>query len=92
MKRTYSKPYLLVESFQLSASIATSCSSQGKTPLNFTISTCSSGDQDGEEYIDYLGNACDNDILGDENGIGGDDNDRFCYQGPFDPYGVFMNS
>ena len=93
MKREYRKPYLAMESFQLTAAIAASCSSQEKTPLNYGISNCKSGDDEGETYVDYLGNACDVDILGDENvGITGDDNDTLCYHGPFNPYDLFLQS
>lgn len=89
MKRTYSKPYLLVESFQLDAAIAASCSYNGLKPLNHDINSCQSGDASGEVYIQYVGAACDLDIV---NNIGGDENDKFCYQGPIDPYAVFMDS
>ena len=92
MKKKYSKPYIFWESFQLDASVATSCSSQNKAPLNFGISNCKSGDDEGEQYVDYLGNACDNDIFVGENGMIGDDNDTYCYQGPIDPYSIFINS
>ena len=36
MKKTYTKPYLAVESFQLDAAIATSCSEQNKPVLSDT--------------------------------------------------------
>lgn len=89
MKRKYSKPYLLVESFQLNAAIATSCSSQGKQPIHFGANTCIVGDDPDEQAIEYLGNACKMDIVND---VGGDNHDGFCYHGPFDPYEVFIRS
>ena len=42
MKKTYSKPYIAVESFQLDAAIASSCSSTGKMPLHFGQNSCTS--------------------------------------------------
>ncbi len=89
MKRKYSKPYLFVESFQLNAAIATSCSSQGKQPIHFGENTCIVGDDSDEQAIEYLGNACAMDII---NNVSGDDNDEFCYHGPIDPYEVFIKS
>ena len=35
MKKNYTKPYIVVETFQLDAAIADSCSSEGKQALNF---------------------------------------------------------
>lgn len=89
MKREYEKPYLAVESFQLNAAVAASCSSQGRQPINYYENNCKVGDDPGEPAIEYLGNACELDIIG---GVGGDDNDSLCYQGPFDPYTVFIKS
>ena len=95
MKRAYQKPYLAIELFQLSAAFAASCSSSQKVPLNMYISTCYKDSYDGEE-ITYVGNACPDDIL--SSGIDtepthqGDDNDQYCYQGPIDPYAVFLKS
>ena len=89
MKREYRKPYLAMESFQLNAAIAASCSSEGKQPINYGVDTCILGDDPGEQPIEYLGNACELDIVGD---VGGDSNDTVCYQGPFDPYVVFLKS
>ena len=46
MKKTYTKPYIAVESFQLDAAIAAPCSSEGETALNYAIATC-------KDYTDY---------------------------------------
>lgn len=89
MKRKYSKPYLAMESFQLNAAIATSCSSEGKQPIHYGENTCIVGNDSDEQAIEYLGNACKLDIIGK---VGGDGNDTLCYHGPFDPYDVFIES
>ena len=89
MKREYQKPYLAMESFQLNAAIAASCSSEGKQPIHYGENTCIMGDDPGESFIEYLGNACALDIVGT---VGGDQNDTICYHGPFDPYEVFIKS
>lgn len=89
MKRNYSKPYLVMESFQLNAAVAASCSSEQKQPIHYGENTCIVGDDPDEQEMEYLGNACELDIVGD---VGGDSNDTFCYQGPFDPYDVFIKS
>ena len=89
MKRNYNKPYLVMESFQLNAAVATSCSGEGKQPIHYGDNTCRVGDNSDEQQIDYLGNACVMDIVGD---VGGDSNDTFCYHGPFDPYEIFIRS
>lgn len=89
MKRKYQKPYLAVESFQLNAAIAASCSSEGKQPIHYGENTCIVGDNPDEQAIEYLGNACELDIVGD---VGGDSNDTFCYHGPFDPYTLYIKS
>lgn len=91
MKKEYVKPYIAVESFQLNAAIASSCSSENKLPLNFTDDTCVDSTGSG-----YFGDAC-----GSAGGIdmtppydhGGDDNDGLCYHGPVtDVADMFMNS
>ena len=40
MKREYKKPMIAVESFQLDAAIAASCSAEGKEPLGVTAEVC----------------------------------------------------
>ena len=91
MKKEYVKPYIAVESFQLNAAIASSCSSESKIPLNHYEDTCHNPDGPG-----YFGDAC-----GSGGGVdmtppyehGGDDNDGLCYHGPVtDVSNLFMNS
>ena len=89
MKRNYTKPYLLVESFQLNAAVATSCSSEGKQPIHYGENSCIVGDDSDEQPMEYLGNACELDII---NNVSGDANDTLCYHGPFDPDEIFIMS
>ena len=89
MKKKYSKPYIFIESFQLDASIATSCSAENKYPIHFGVQTCSAGNEEGETYVDVLGNACTINVSDNK---GGDDNDTFCYHGSINPYDLFINS
>ena len=95
MKKEYEKPYIMVESFQLNAAIAASCSSGGKIPINYGVSNCTDMG-DGEPNAGYFGGACE-----DEGGTdvsshpavgGGDGNDGFCYHGPFDPSALYLKS
>ena len=89
MKKTYSKPYIAVESFQLDAAIAASCSSSGLIPLGFYQETCAD-----EEGPGYFGDACGRDPNGtDVTAPGADSNDRICYHGPIPGvYDMYMNS
>lgn len=89
MKRNYSKPYLVMESFQLNAAVAASCSSEEKQPIHYGENTCIVGDDPGEQAVEYLGNACELDIVGN---VGGDSNDTICYHGPINPYEFFIKS
>ena len=60
MKKEYMKPYLAVESFQLDAAIAGSCS--GKVVLGHSLETCTLDDDKGINYGDpFLGLACGKD-------------------------------
>lgn len=82
MKRKYSTPYLAVESFQLNAAIAASCSSQGYMPLNhYDYATCKDHTVGG-----YFFNAdhCDVDLTPDD----GDGSDTICYHGPIATGGI----
>lgn len=90
MKKTYVKPYLAVETFQLDAAIASSCSSEGRTPLNYGVDSCTSFEE--APGLGYFGAACAKGGL-DVTISGGDDNDGFCYHGPIVDVGaLFMNS
>ena len=90
MKKTYSKPYLAVESFQLDAAIASSCSANGKAPLGYSMDTCTLDDNRGvyQPEMGYFGNACRHDV-----NVEGDGNDTICYHGPiYSASSMFMNS
>ena len=89
MKKTYVKPYLAVETFQLDAAIASSCSSAGRIPLGFYQETCAD-----EGGAGYFGDACGKDPNGtDVTAPGADSNDRICYHGPIDGvFDMYMNS
>ena len=41
MKKSYRKPYLGVESFQLNAAVAEACSTAGREPIHYGESNCS---------------------------------------------------
>ena len=73
MKKTYVKPYIAVESFQLDAAIAASCSNDGKEPVGHTVNQC-------KHESGYFGDACDPFDLTDFTGPDG--NDQVCYHGP----------
>ena len=73
MKKKYEKPIFIVESFQLDASIAASCSSQGYTPINYGENSCTF-----ENGQFFNAKNCQMDLTGPE----GDGNDTLCYHGP----------
>lgn len=84
MKKTYTKPYIAAESFQLDAAIAASCSSEGKQEINYGQNNCTAL----EEYgVAYFGVGCDPQIV-EADGTG---NDTLCYHGPIST-ALFMNS
>lgn len=59
MKRTYTKPLIAMESFQLNAAIAGACKDDGKHLLNHYQSTCNALDIDKGETGDvFFGLAC----------------------------------
>lgn len=78
MKKEYVKPYLALESFQLVAALAGSCSGEGQTQLGQSIDTCTLVD-----FGDTLfGAACEDNVhLHPE----------LCYQGPVNG-GQYMTS
>lgn len=83
MKKEYRKPYLMVESFQLDAAIAATCTSQGFLPINYSENTCTF---DNGQFFNY--NNCQMDLTGPE----GDGNDTLCYHGPLLAGMTFINS
>lgn len=72
MKKTYTKPAVIIESFQLNAAVAASCSSQGFIPIGYGETTCEFGGQ----FFSHEN--CQFDLTGSE----GDGNDTDCYHGP----------
>ena len=85
MKKNYTKPYIVVETFQLDAAIADSCSSEGKQALNFDgYKTCTALEEVG---VKYFSTACDPQVVLPD----GTGNDTLCYHGPISP-DLFMNS
>lgn len=76
MKKTYSKPYLAVESFQLNAAIAGACS--GKITLAHSVDACTTHDETGmkDTTVFLFGQVCPTEI---PNGIDITQMDT-CYQ------------
>lgn len=83
MKKVYKKPIVVIESFQLDAAVAASCSSQGYIPINHGENTCTF---DNGEFFNY--NNCQMDLTGPE----GDNNDTTCYHGPLLAGSTFVAS
>lgn len=89
MKKVYKKPIVVVESFQLDAAIAASCSSQGYIPINYGENSCGRGIGDDKKYQFFNDLNCEMDLTGPE----GDGNDGLCYHGPIATAGkVFISS
>lgn len=83
MKKVYMKPMIVIESFQLDATVAASCSSQGYIPINYGEDTCTF---DNGQFFNY--NNCQMDLTGP----GGDGNDTICYHGPLLAGSTFISS
>lgn len=88
MKKTYVKPYIAVESFQLDAAIAVACSAQGYLPIGYGENSCGYG-QIGDKYWQFFNlDNCEMDLTGP----GGDGNDTECYHGPMLYGATFISS
>jgi len=74
MKKTYVKPELVVESFQLDAANAASCSGDGLETINRVLGSC-------EHASGLFANGCTHEVSGDDR-IYDTDDDEFCYHGP----------
>ena len=87
MKKEYTKPFLAVESFQLDAAIAASCSTAGKVSLNHGLNNCTLIEEvPGEEIF---GGACVEDIYN----FNTEGNDGFCYHAfAYDAKELYLNS
>lgn len=94
MKKIYTKPYIAVESFQLDAAIAASCT-PNKGSLGYSVNDCTLTDDKGTyaPTLNLFGIACEQ--AGGLNIVhtGSDANDFYCYHGPtVDVTTLFMNS
>ena len=83
MKKKYEKPLLIIESFQLDATVAASCSSQGYIPIDYNEDGCSF---DNGQFFNL--NNCQVDLTGPN----GDGNDTTCYHGPTEAGYTFISS
>lgn len=81
MKKSYEKPFVIKESFQLDAAIAGSCADQNGITLNHSTTTCP------HESGFYAGDLCRTPVQAP----GGDGNDGLCYHGPFGSL-IFLQS
>ena len=78
MKKKYEKPDLLVESFQLDAAIAGSCSGEGYIAIGHWEKTCGDGTSSSYRFYAFSNDTCEVDVAGaDEDG-----DDYLCYHGP----------
>ena len=88
MKKKYDKPVLIIESFQLDATVAASCSSHNYIPINYGENNCGFGEIT-KDYYQFFGvDNCEFDLTGGR----GDNNDTDCYHGPFEANATFINS
>lgn len=88
MKKKYEKPVLIIESFQLDATVAASCSSQGYQELNYNENMCGFEPGIDKQWQFFNYHNCDLDLTGPE----GDGNDTVCYHGPIDASATFLKS
>ena len=89
MKKKYEKPVFIIESFQLDATIAASCSSQGFISINYGQNNCGRGAGIDKEFQYFNQHNCEIDLAGPEE----DGNDYLCYHGPTAAAGMtFINS
>lgn len=95
MKRKYKKPILAVESFQLDALVAASCSSTvlqadtacpHGTAIGYSENSCGNGTGKDAKWYYYNYDNCDIDLSY------ADGNDTVCYHGPTLAGTVFVNS
>ena len=91
MKRTYTKPLIAMESFQLNASLAAACSTQTDDAtglpgiaIHYGENTCTANEE--KPGLGYFGAMCDDNVVD----VGGDGNDGICYHAH--EYGIFLAS
>ena len=88
MKKLYKKPMVVIESFQLDAAFAASCSSQNYIPINYGENNCGFDQGEEHKYQFFNFKNCDFDLTGE----GGDGNDTECYHGPIYFGDTFISS
>lgn len=88
MKKKYVKPILVMESFQLDAAVAASCSSQKYIPIGYGENSCGF-DKISTDYWQFFNyDNCEMDLTGP----GEDGNDTLCYHGPILANSTFISS
>lgn len=85
MKKSYNKPYLAVEFFQLDAAIAAACSTNNLLAIHHGLDTCTAVEE--APGLNYFGDMCMHDVK-----VEGDGNDEICYHGPTPYTTVAMES
>lgn len=87
MKKEYQKPMIVIESFQLNAAVAGSCSDEaGEVPINHYQDNCGSGTSSDPDFqFQFFADPmCETDLT-----IGASDgNDIECYHGPYTANGI----
>lgn len=74
-KKKYTKPVVIVESFQLNAAVASACSTDpNKIVIHYGFDNCTAEEE--EPGWGYFGNQCAYDVA-----VEGDGNDEICYHG-----------
>lgn len=86
MRREYRKPYLLMESFQLDAAIATSCSDSNKQTMGHSLDTCDFLDET-SNLVTQFGQDCRDTIPEISQ-----DYNSYCYHEYLNPYDFFLAS
>lgn len=77
MKKAYAAPCLAVESFQLDAAVAGSCSEKDLAILNYAAETCKLYTDSSKTTEDYIfGSSCAENLVKYN---AGDPNDTLCY-------------
>ena len=86
MKKEYKKPLIAVESFQLDAAVAASCSSQGFVPIGYGETRCGFDEITDGYYQFFSDIQCELDLTQ------ADGSDTLCYHGPMYSSVTFVQS
>ena len=89
MKKAYVKPYIAVESFQLNAAIAASCSSSGYISIGRSENACGYDEWSDNHWQFFNYDNCEVDLT---DGATDDHNGTECYHGPFEASMTFIAS